>query len=236
MAWCRAVAASRRRRAAPPRGPIQRVRAANEALSTDRYNDDKGILPNRLKAAASEVARRRTRGEEHAWTTRRRGDTTAPGVGRRRAASEDPPDRDRLSGTAPDRREAPASRAARAHASADRARQRGVPQAGASSRRRRGRTAAHFFAVAAHVLRAVLVDHARARLAAKRGAEPGRRGVVGVLRPRARSARGPARPRRRAHRVGATRPATEPGRRVAALRAGCPSRRRPTCWACPRPR
>jgi RNA polymerase sigma factor (TIGR02999 family) len=30
----------------------------------------------------------------------------------------------------------------------------------------------HFFAVAAHVVRAVLVDHARARLAVKRGADP----------------------------------------------------------------
>ena len=100
--------------------------------------------------------------------------TTASRVVRRRDAGAGAPHGSRVSRAAPHCRPALEARARLAHAAADGARQRGVPAAlGQPGKQWDNR--AHFFAVAARVVRAVLVDHARARDAAKRGD-----GAVGV--------------------------------------------------------
>ena len=92
---------------------------------------------------------------------------------------------------------------------------------------------AHFFAIAARVMRQVLVDHARRRRAAKR------EGCHVTLRrtPSAPvGAAGAARPRERARRAARARPAAGAGRGAARSSAGWTSRRRPTSWASPRAR
>ena len=113
----------------------------------------------------------------------------------------------------------PALGAAGPHPPADRPRPRGLPAARRSAVRRRGQNRAHFFGIAAQMMRRILVDHARRRQAAKRDAGGAATSIAdGRRRSRRPRPRAP-RPRRGAlTNLEALDPAAGAGRRAALLR------------------